>query len=252
MSARAPTKTTRGLRLRRESADGTLADALAARMRLALLRGDIAPGSKLHLDELKTRFGVSLSPLREALARLAAEGLVEAASQRGFRVPEVSGEGLAEVIALRSHLESLALSESVRRGGDDWEERLVAVFHRLTKLEPPSVRAARLEDWERAHREFHQALIGACGMPLLLQFCDVLHDLCDRYRHAFLATYPKDRDVHTEHRAILEAALARKAERAATLMRRHIARTGINVRRAMNGTRLSKRSPALSQARKAA
>jgi len=213
----------------------TIADALDAQLRAAILRGDIPPGAKLKLEELRGRFGVSLSPLREALSRLAAEGLVLAESQRGFRLPEASGERLAEVIALRCHLEPFALAESIRRGDDEWEERLVGVFHRLSKLERAESRAAkaRVEEWERAHRDFHEALIAACGMPILLQFCGVLNDLSDRYRRLFLAKNPLDRNVLGEHQAILDAALARKADRAAALLRRHVERTGTNVLRAM-------------------
>src|SRR5215470_5810778 len=111
---------------RSDAASRTLADALATELRSAVLRGDIAPGTKLRLGDLRARFGVSLSPLREALSRLAAEGVVAAESQRGYRVPDVSLEGLAEVNAIRCHIEPFALAESIRRGGDHWEERLVA------------------------------------------------------------------------------------------------------------------------------
>ena len=220
----------------REASPGrTIADALDVKLRAAILRGEIAPGAKLKLEALRERFGVSLSPLREALSRLAAEGLVLAESQRGFRLPEASGERLAEVITLRCQLEPFALAESIRRGDDEWEERLVAVFHRLSKLERAEPRAARarVEDWEKAHREFHEALISACGMPILLQFCGVLNDLSDRYRRLFLARNPLDRNVLGEHQAILDAALARKADRATALLRRHVERTGTNVLRAM-------------------
>jgi DNA-binding GntR family transcriptional regulator len=222
----------------------TIADALDAQLRASILRGDIAPGTKLKLDALRERFGVSLSPLREALSRLAAEGLVLAESQRGFRLPEASGERLAEVITLRCHLEPFALAESIRRGDDEWEERLVGVFHRLSKLERAEPRGAktRVEHWEKAHREFHEALIAACGMPILLQFCGVLNDLSDRYRRLFLAKNPLDRDVHGEHQAILDAALARKGERAAALLRRHVERTGANVLRAMQPETAPRRS----------
>jgi len=223
----------------------TIADALDRQLRAAILRGEIAPGAKLKLEDLRERFGVSLSPLREALSRLAAEGLVLAESQRGYRLPEVSGERLAEVITLRCQLEPFALAESIRRGSDEWEERLVAVFHRLSKIERGEQRAARarVENWEKAHREFHEALISACGMPILLQFCSVLNDFSDRYRRLFLARNPLDRNVHGEHRAILDAALARKAARAAALLRRHVERTGANVLHAMQPEASLQRAP---------
>jgi DNA-binding GntR family transcriptional regulator len=179
------------------------------------------------------RYGVSLRPVREAQSRLAAEGVVDAESQRGYRVPGVSGTDLAEVITLRCQLEPFALEQSIRRGGDEWEERLVGVFHRLTKFEQQNARATRVDDWERTHREFHDALIAECGMPLLLHFCGVLHDFNNRYRRLFLARYPLDRDVHAEHAAILAAALARDAERACRELREHVERTGNNVLKVM-------------------
>jgi GntR family carbon starvation induced transcriptional regulator len=209
----------------------TLADALAAELRSSILRGDVPPGTKLRLGDLRARFGVSLSPLREALSRLAAERVVMAESQRGYRVPEVSLEGLAEVNAIRCHIEPFALAESIRRGDDAWEEKLVALFHRLTKFEQH--RTTRVEDWEAAHRDFHGALIAACQMPLLLQFCTVLHDLSDRYRRHFLAKYPLDRDVHAEHHAIFDAALARDVEKASGLLKQHVMRTGTNILQVM-------------------
>ena len=175
---------------------------------------------------MREQYEVSLSPLREALSKLSMEGQVIAEDQKGYRVAPVSAENLKEVVTLRSHFETIALTEAISRGGDEWEEQLVAIFHRLSKLERDSGRKLRVEDWERAHRAFHTALIAACGMPLLLQFCGTLHDLNDRYRRLFLKKYPADRDVCSEHKAIYEATLARETKQACELLRRHIERTG--------------------------
>lgn len=212
--------------LKSDAAISTLASTLAGQIRLAILWGELPPGAKLRLADLREQYEVSLSPLREALSKLSMEGLVVAEDQKGYRVAPVSAENLKEVVKLRSHFESIALAEAISTGGDEWEERLVAVFHRLSKLERDSARKLRIEDWERAHRVFHTALIAGCGMPLLLQFCGTLHDLNDRYRRLFLKKYPAGRDVCAEHLAIYEATLARDAKKACELLRRHIARTG--------------------------
>lgn len=219
---------------RREEASGnTLANSLAARLRSAIMRGDIAPGERLHLSELKSLFGTSFSPLREALTRLAAEGFVVAEGQRGFHVAPVSGENLEELIRLRCMAEVTALRESIRLGDDRWEEQLVAAHYRLSKLDPDRTNAESEHAWEAAHRAYHMALVSACRMPLLLKFCSTLHDLSDRYRRLFLQTAPHDRRVPGDHRQMLDVALSRDAERACEILENHIRRTGMNVQKAL-------------------
>ena len=80
---------------------------------------------------------------------------------------------------------------------------------------------------------FHMSLLSACAMPLLLNFCSLLHDHSDRYRRLFLRTHAGDRDVPGEHTRIAELTMARKVDQACALLRQHIARTGVNVRRAL-------------------
>lgn len=207
----------------------SLSASIASHLRMQITNGQIPPGSKLHLDELRTLFGVSLSPLREALARLAAEGFVVPENQRGYRATPVSEANLREVTLLRAEIETLALRESIRQGDDRWESELVASQYRLSKLEKAGPVAGELPAWESAHRDLHQRLLSACHLPLLLQFCATLHDLNDRYRRLFLATRPLDRDVPREHADIVAATLERRADDACQLLRMHIERTGTNV-----------------------
>jgi GntR family carbon starvation induced transcriptional regulator len=93
-----------------------------------------------------------------------------------------------------------------------------------------AIEARDLEAWEAAHSEFHLELIRACGMPLLLQFCTMLHNLNDRYRRIFLSTNPGDRNVKSEHQAIADAAVGRRTDEACDLLPRHIERTGANLK----------------------
>jgi DNA-binding GntR family transcriptional regulator len=210
----------------------TVASQLMGRLRTEILRGDLAPGAKLNLEELKTRFKVSLSPLREALSRLGADGLVQVEDQRGYWVAPISGDDLAEVTRLRMEFESLALREAIARGGPAWEAGVVAAWEAL-KSEAGDGAARDMPAWEAAHRRYHFTLLSACGMPLLLRFIANLHDLSDRYRRLFLLAHPGDRDVPGEHQRIMEAALERQPEVATALLRQHIQRTGDNVARAL-------------------
>lgn len=204
----------------------TRASRVAERLRAAILAGELRPGAKVNLDQLREAFGVSLSPLREAIARLVPSGLVEFEDQRGYRIAPLSRENLAEVTRLRADLESLALGYACARGGLDWEGAVMGALHRLNRTERDPARPETLEAWEAAHSDFHMALIGGCGMPMLIDFCRTLHNLNGRYRRLLLAHHPGDRDIAAEHGAIADAAVARDGPKAAQLLRAHIERTG--------------------------
>src|SRR3954464_11148294 len=90
-------------------ASATLSTALVARLRDAIMRGELLPGSKLNLDRLRAAFGVSLSPLVNALCRLENDGLVALIDQRGYRVTPVSAYNLTEIIRLRIASSPLAI-----------------------------------------------------------------------------------------------------------------------------------------------
>ena len=210
----------------------TLSTSIAGTLRAAIANGELAPGSKLRLDELRMMFGVSLSPLREALSRLSAEGFVVMEDQRGYRVAPISRRNLEEVTQLRAMAETFALRESIRNGDDEWEGGVVASLYRINKLEKVEV-ADDKQAWEAAHRDLHYRLISACRMPLLLAFTATLHDLNDRYRRLFLIGRPIDKTVRREHSDICNAALERNADLACRMMREHIERTGANIRKAL-------------------
>lgn len=214
---------------------GTLTAVLCERLREEILNGRRQPGAKLRLEDLRTDYGVSLSPLREALSRLAAERFVINEEQRGFTVAPVSSDDLEEVMRLRIALETMALQEAIERGDDAWEAGIVAAAHRLAKLEADRRRARDLSEWEHWHREFHMSLLAGCGSPVLLQFCRTLLNLNDRYRRIFLAKRQFDRDVPGEHAAIMQAALARRPREAVHLLEEHIRRTGKGVLSVLGG-----------------
>lgn len=202
------------------------ASKVAPQIRDQIARGLLRPDSRLRLQELGEQYGVSTNAVREALVRLMAEGLVVGEDQRGFRVADTSIENLVEVTALRAHLEPFALKLAVERGDAGWEESLVGVFHRLTRIE--KTEGSSPEQWESAHRDFHMCLIKGCGMPMLVQFCSSLHDLSDRYRRIYMDPPPR-RNVPREHAAIVEAVLARDAEKASRTLEAHSRHTGATI-----------------------
>ncbi len=207
----------------------TLATAISSELRREIMRGDLRPGAKLHVSDLRDRFAVSLSPLREALSRLGSEGLLEIEDLRGYRVAPVSTANLTEVVRLRMELEPLALGEAIKRSDGAWGDRLTYAFQDLQRLPRLQGDPNGDEAWEIQHRRYHFALLDGCQMPMLVAFLNTLHDLSDRYRRLFLQSHAPDRDVPAEHRRIVEAAVLGETEVACALLRQHIERTGKNV-----------------------
>ena len=192
-----------------------------------ILSGFYRPGTKLRVEELRQRFGVSASTVREALSRLMAESLVTTEGQRGFRVAEISLDDFRDIADMRKTLEILAVRQSIEKGDDEWEAKVVAEFHRLSKVEErlDEDDAAIAREWALRNQAFHDALIGACGNRWLLRFRRILHGQSNRYIRLALKDSTVPRDVHAEHEAIYEAVLARDGEELAELLDQHIERT---------------------------
>jgi GntR family carbon starvation induced transcriptional regulator len=206
------------------------------RLRSAIVACEYTPDDRLRVEALSARLGVSSSPLREALNRLAVEGFVVALDQRGFRVAPITVDGIRDLTRLRLLVELEALSEAVRHGDESWEGASVASAHQLAKVERGLSEAPSPVDdrWAVCHRAFHLALYSGCGSPLLMQYSTTLFDLADRYRRFSAVNRARPRAKRTEHRQILDAALERDADLAVVLLRRHIEATARNVTDALN------------------
>ena len=146
----------------------TLARRLADDLREQILNGDLEPGKKLNLVQMKDAYNVSSTSLREAVTRLVSDGLVVAEEQRAYHVTPVSQTNLAEVTQLLIRLEALALRASIENGGLDWETEVMSALYRLNRAERRPNDSASLEAWETEHRKFHVSLINRSGMPMAL------------------------------------------------------------------------------------
>jgi DNA-binding GntR family transcriptional regulator len=207
----------------------TIASQLVDRLREALVSGQIEAGAKINLDRTRESFAVSLSPLREALARLIPDGLVTFEDNRGYRAAPVSLSNLREITRLREEFETLALRQAMAVGDGAWEGAVMRALHTLNRARRDPSDPTTLERWEALHRGFHLTLIGGCGMPLLLGYCGTLLNLNDRYRRSFLVRTAGDRNVSLEHSDIAQGAVARDLAFACESLREHIHRTGSNL-----------------------
>ncbi|WP_251977474.1 GntR family transcriptional regulator [Salinicola avicenniae] len=188
-----------------------------------LIGGRFRAGEKLAINALKQHYRIGLSPLREALNRLAAYGLLEQENQRGFRVPALSRDELDDIIALRQRFEGEALTQALARGDADWEARLIGAGHRLKRADET---ATDLEQWEQAHLQFHRCLLEQCGSPWLLRFIEQLHDQFDRYRRMAPANPAIRETLDSQHAELVTLALAGHSRAACDLLQAHIRLSG--------------------------
>ena len=165
-------------------------------------------------------YQVGNSPLREALTKLAATGLIVQQNQRGFRIPQVSRKDLEDICNSRIHIEVAALKMAIAKGDDHWEAQILAQYHQLQKTQQQAL--VDKAQWERRHTRFHNALIEACDSPSLLGFCNILHDQFDRYRRLAPADANIRAELDEQHRKIMLLSIAREESEAGELLAQHI------------------------------
>lgn len=194
-------------------------------LRSSILRGELRPGDKLGAEMLRQRFNFGSTPIREALNRLLAEGLVALEAKKGFRVAPVTEQELIELVTARSWIDGAAITEAIRRHDLGWEEDLLVALHRLSRaVRRPSERASENAEWEKRHREFHKTLVSGCGTRWIMRISEQLFDAAERYRLLAADEVPERNELN-EHRAIVEACLAGDAELAVDLLTQHYSAT---------------------------
>jgi DNA-binding GntR family transcriptional regulator len=207
----------------------SLSRAVFADVRADILAGIYPPGSRLSPREIATKAKVSLSVVREALTRLAEQGLVVAQPQLGFAVVSLDLDGARDLNRVRILIESAAIKDSVEHADVEYETRVLASHHRLARTPQWADEETHIvsEAWARAHAQFHSALLSACTSPRLLDLAANMRETAEMYRRwsGTFTTRGAQRDVAGEHLALMQAALDRDAERAAVLAGEHIDKT---------------------------
>jgi DNA-binding GntR family transcriptional regulator len=205
----------------------TLIERVYRDLKHDIIRGHLRPGAKLPIEELRARYAVSSSTIREALLLLVADSLVTSEGQRGFRSAPVSLEDFREITNLRKMMETMALRESIALGDDNWEAAVVAAFHNLSLIDTRGTRKSEslAREWDQRNQDFHDALLSASKSTWVRHFRRILYHSSERYRVLSLATQKIRSGVRQEHKAIMEAALARDADRACRLTEEHIEHT---------------------------
>lgn len=200
----------------------TKADYAYREVRDRIMSGALPHGATLSQEALAAELEVSTTPLREAMRRLAAEGLVVLDAHRDARVTPLTAHEAQSLFEVRQQLDPLAVRLAAERRDDTDRARVQEAAASLEPLDADSGLAAL-----DAHRAFHVALYRASHNDLLIALLDGLWDKADRYRRAALeadADALDDRTrVRAEHQAIMTAVLEGDPDAAEEHMRRHVA-----------------------------
>jgi DNA-binding GntR family transcriptional regulator len=202
---------------RPEEAPGTRAEWVDARLRAAILSGELTPGTRLRGEHLASQWGVSATPMREAFQRLAGEGWIVIEPQRGARVAAVDVDEAADYYELRLTLDPAALRSSMLSGDVRYLDEVERSYRRLASSRRG---VAGLE----AHREFHLTLLSRCANRQLLRLCTQLHDHTQRFQLSGAGLKRRGRPAD-EHRRLRDAVVSGDVELAAAVLVEHLSAT---------------------------
>ncbi len=214
------------------SLDSTKADDIALVIEEAIVSGELEPGTVLRQEQLSEQFNVSRTPIREALRRLAALGLVSFVPNRGVRVRTISREDLHEAFMVRAELEGLASEVAASKMTpedlvelEEAERRFSHISQELRAREPGEARRSIMGDWVRANHAFHDVIYRVAGLPLVEQLAKSARRTFSGPAvwapgdHSIDGLYAKNAE---QHRAIRQALVAGSAAGARALAREHV------------------------------
>jgi DNA-binding GntR family transcriptional regulator len=201
----------------------TSAERAFREIRERILSGALTPGVLKLESELAEELGLSRTPTREAMVRLADEGLVELRARHGMRVKAVSAEDMREIYEVLTELEAAAARRCAARGlSDEVLGRLEAAVAAMDK----ALARDDLRGWGEADETFHRALLDACGNSRMAATANAFSDKVRRARMATLHVRPKPVASNDDHRALVAAIRARNPAAAEAIHRTHRERAG--------------------------
>ena len=201
----------------------TVSGSLHTRLRDGILKGSFPPGSVLRQEELARRFGASRVPLREAMTRLEAEGLLVLRPRRGYAVLSLDPAEIREIFELRAVVEEhLAGFAAELRTKKD----LSGVLHALRRMEQIAAKAPHdAGKWLDANSAFHAALLGAAHQRHAGRFAGMLRDQVEPYIRIEIDLTRETMQAEAEHRQMFQALEEAKAPLLRRLCRQHCENT---------------------------
>jgi DNA-binding GntR family transcriptional regulator len=203
----------------------TKADAVYDEIRRRILRGIFAPASPLNQDALAPELGVSVTPVREAIRRLATEGLVQVHAHRSVLVSPLNLGELSEIYDVRLQLDPHAAAVATTKAS---EEALARIEQMATEVSSDPLEQATI------NRAFHRAIYVESGNSLLIGILDGLWERTDRYRIMLVSSEIDVKTVLEEHLGIVAAMRSRRSREVAKLIRAHVMKARISIESALD------------------
>jgi DNA-binding GntR family transcriptional regulator len=195
-----------------------LHEEVAARLRDMIVEGELEPGARVPERELCLRFGISRTPLREALKILASESLIDLQHHRGAVVSSLTAAALDDLFQVMGALEALAGRAACERASDAAIGEIRALHERMLG----HYARGELSDYFRLNQRIHEGIVAAAGNPVLSQLYRGLSVRIRRARYMANLSKPRWDQAVAEHRQILEALTARDGARLGRLLEEHL------------------------------
>lgn len=203
----------------------TLTDKVAKMIYLDILNGHLKPGQKLVVAELKNKYNVGASPIREALVQLSWSNYVILEPQKGCWVANVTIDELSDLYQSLHFVTSALLKQAIESGDENWELEVLTSFHKLSRIKNAPDQFDWSE-WEERQHQFHISLIeGATSKQMLGFFGDLINQV-KRYRYYALVN-GLDTNICNidEYESIMKLVLARDIENATEVFQNHLNRS---------------------------
>lgn len=206
-------------------------DWVDARLQAEIALGNLLPGHRVKVNDLAAAWKISPTPLREAVQRLAARGVLKMSPQRGARVADVSLEEARELYELRIQLEPQALRSSVENSDPSYLDDVKAAYGTFVALRKrPRSNLPTIPEVYGAHRAFHDATTARCNSAWLLHLVSVLMDQTMRYlRYSFDLTAPR----LDEHAHLLDRIVAGDVDGAVEALQTHLVESAAHLEAAL-------------------
>lgn len=204
-------------------------EQVTQRLREAIATGVLRPGERLNQADLAERLGVSRMPVREALRRLEAEGLVTMQPYKGAVVAGISAQELQEIYEMRIALEVLALKRALPRMDDDHLGDMKDLLRAMD-------RESDTGEWVALNRQFHDLLYACADRPLLLDTVENLRVKSDRFLRLFATQRDRTSHAQEEHWAIFHACRQGDVDAASRLLQGHLQSTVTSLSESLRAT----------------
>jgi DNA-binding GntR family transcriptional regulator len=204
----------------------TKSEAVYDEIRRRILRGILPPASLLNQDALAPELGVSVTPVREAMRRLEAEGLVQVHAHRSVIVSPLNRSELSEIYDVRLQLDPHAAAVATTKASEDSLERIERMARTEVSRDP-------LEQ-ATINRAFHRAIYAESENMLLIEILDRLWERTDRYRIMLVSSEVDVKAVVREHLEIVAAMRSRRSREVAKLIRAHVIKARASIESALD------------------